>query len=668
MTFRFPRIALAAAVVLMTAAGSRAQGTARPLEVLDVPYLAQSEALCGGAAAAMVMRFWGEKGVYAETFADLVDRAAGGIRGSDLLAALATRGWDARSFRGDPSLVREQLAKRRPVVALVEDRPGRFHYVVVVAWADGRVIVHDPARAPFRVIDEASFVRAWDASGRWTMLVLPRGGVGPSQGAEPEGGAAPGPVPAPCGAMVDEGVRLAGSGDLGGAQRVLEAARDVCPQTSAPWRELAGVHALRGHWRDAAAAARRATDIDPTDRHAWRTLATSLYLENDPLGALAAWNRIGEPIIDIININGLARLRHDVASRALGLERQALLTPGALARARRRIAELPAAQAARAGYRPDEHEQVQVDVTVIERPLLPTSVPSIAAAGVRLVSNRELALAVGTPTGGGELWELSYRWWERRPRVALAFSSPSPFGGVWRLEAFDERQTYARIGGTTEERRRGALFSAHDWLTGNTRVEAGVGIDRWNQADTTVAIRGGVEQHVLDDTVLLLASAGRWFGGRTAWTASVAAEWRSSAAREGRVWHARGGVDAAGGGAPLALWYGAGTGQPEGAPLRAHAMLDGGVVDRAVFGRRLVHAGAEWRWWMQPQRRPLRVAPAAFVDVARATRGADFTDARAHVDAGVGLRVAVPGAGVVRLDVARGLRDGRMALSIGWTR
>jgi hypothetical protein len=34
----------------------------------------------------------------------------------------------------------------------------------------------------------------------------------------------------------------------------------------------------------------------------------------------------------------------------------------------------------------------------------------------------------------------------------------------------------------------------------------------------------------------------------------------------------------------------------------------------------------------------------------------------------VGLRVAVPGAGLLRADFAHGLHDGRNALSFGWTR
>src|SRR5688500_6091965 len=161
----------------MTAAAAapelRAQPPAGALHLLDVPYLPQSEALCGGAAVAMVMRYWGATNVYAETFADLVDRAAQGIRGEDLLKALHSRNWRAASLRGDPSLIQTHLAARRPVVALIEDRPGRFHYVVIVGWSRGRVILHDPARAPFRVIDEKSFSSAWSQSGYWTLIATP---------------------------------------------------------------------------------------------------------------------------------------------------------------------------------------------------------------------------------------------------------------------------------------------------------------------------------------------------------------------------------------------------------------------------------------------------------------------------------------------------------------
>ena len=46
---------------------------------IDVPFLPQTDALCGGAAAAMVFRYWGDAHADVQEFAPLVDRRAGGI-------------------------------------------------------------------------------------------------------------------------------------------------------------------------------------------------------------------------------------------------------------------------------------------------------------------------------------------------------------------------------------------------------------------------------------------------------------------------------------------------------------------------------------------------------------------------------------------------------------
>jgi hypothetical protein len=105
--------------------------------------------------------------------------------------------------------------------------------------------------------------------------------------------------------------------------------------------------------------------------------------------------------------------------------------------------------------------------------------------------------------------------------------------------------------------------------------------------------------------------------------------------------------------------------------LRAHPLLDHGIVRGESFGRQLVHGGVEARRWAQLSRKPVRLAPALFVDVARASHGLEAitaTDGRWQFDAGAGIRLAVPGSGVLRIDVAHGLRDGRTAFSVGWAR
>jgi hypothetical protein len=305
----------------------------------------------------------------------------------------------------------------------------------------------------------------------------------------------------------------------------------------------------------------------------------------------------------------------------------------------------------------------------VERPLVPSGILPLGVLAARTLIEREARLTLGSPAGQGEIFEASWRWWTHRPRVSVSFSTPSPtwgIGTIWRLHAFYDRQTY-HPGVDVEEVRRGATFSATDWLDGHWRWELGAGVDRWRGAGTTARFDASLARRSSDDRWIATAAGSMYAGAVETGTVSAAIGWRSAARQMGMVWHGRAGFDFAGDAAPLALWPGAGTGHARQALLRAHPLLDDGIVRGGVFGRRLAHAGLELRRWIRPSSRPWRIAPALFVDVAHAARAGTGFDERLHADAGVGLRFGVPG-GAIRVDVGRGLRDGAMAVSAGWTR
>ena len=670
---------LVIAVVFVTAAmpvsSAPGQAPTPELHLLNVPYLPQSEALCGGAAIAMLMRYWGRTNVYAETFADLVDPAASGIHGGDLVTALRSRGFDAESSRGDRDQVTARLAAGQPVVVLIEDRPNRFHYVVIVGWAGGRVIAHDPARAPFRILDEKTFLELWAASDRWTLVATPSH-ANPSVTLDQDIG-----VPADrmrrnapdeaCGDLINEGIRLAGADDAVSARRLFELAAGRCPDAAAPWREMAGLYALASEWPAAAADARRALARDSTDALAARILATALFLQDDADGALDAWNRVGEPIIDLVNVTGLERTRYAVAARVIGLETQTMLTRHDLVAARRRLAELPAAQVTRLAMRPGENGRAQVDASIIERPRVPTSPIALTAIGLRALTDREALITIASPSGGGEAWTGTWRWWERRPRVALAFDSIAPFGGLWGVSVFGERQTYESSGILSEEARRRAEFHVSNWTARGLRWEATAASDRFVDRGTAEASRalslgGAVEARLAGEHAVLGMQATTWVGQLRTWSAAFRSEWRSNTRNEGSVWLVRGRDTVVASNAPLALWPGAGTGQGRDGLLRAHPLIDDGVIRDATFGRHVIDGGVEGRRWLQLSRKPLKFAPAVFLDMARAYRALDPQSERWQTDVGAGLRIAIPGSGVLRVDVAHGLADGRTALSMGW--
>jgi Papain-like cysteine protease AvrRpt2 len=647
--------------------------------ILSVPYLPQTEALCGGAAAAMVMRYWGAQDLYPDAFAPLVDRSAGGIRTSALVGALEARNWTAVAGPGDGEQMARELARGRPVIALIEDRPGRYHYVVVVGSAAGKVVLHDPARAPSRVVDVAKFDAAWQRSQRWMLILLPPdpgSGLGLSPGAKrrpdpgSDGKRRPDPEPVePCAGPVEDAVALAQRGDKAAARRALEATAGSCPEASAPWRELAGLDVLDQNWTAAAEHARRATAINPGDSYAWQLLATAEYVRHDDLAALAAWNHVGEPRADLIDIEGLEHTRYRVIAGAIGVGPRQLLTPDALRLAERRVRAVPAIAFARVTFRPGENGKATIDAAVVERNQAPTAYASWIGTGLRAATDRELGTSFSNVSGGGDVVTASWRWWEHRPRVAASYAAPGP-GGIWRLDVSRETQTFGVTAPLRfEETRTRAGVEIGNWIDQRTRVIGGAAIEGWSDRPRTASVSGRVEFWPVVDRLALEAGAATWRGaGGSFGGADAAARWQSKASLAGTVWRIDTGYRAATAASPTSLWPGADTGHARDVLLRAHPLLDDGIIGDGAFGRRLAFGTLEVQRWLKPSARPVRVAPAAFVDIAHASRGLPSSIDRTQVDAGAGIRLSLPGTSVLRIDLAHGLRDGHTAVSVGWQR
>lgn len=637
-----------------------------PLSLLDVPFMSQSELLCGGAAAAMVLRYWGERGISAESFADLVDRSAAGIRTDALVADLRRRGWVVTGIEGDDEVLRAELARGRPVLALIEDRPSTFHYVVILAWHERGVVFHDPARAPFLVMSTGEFARRWRAVDRWMAVVVPdkRPGLISEESGEISNPKSQPPHPnnrvsltSPCDQLITEGVRQAESNDLAAAERTLSSAID-CP---AAMRELAGVRVLQKRWAEAADLASAAVAADVRDAYAWKVLGTSRFVQDDHLGALDAWNQVGEPRLDLLRFDGLTRTRHRVVERLVAVEGGDVLTPGRFMRARRRLAELPSATSTRLEYVPVPSGLAELRGVVAERPLVPAGRLSLAAIGLSAAATRELRLTAGSVVGGGEQLSVAWRFWPRRPRVAIGVGAPAPWGGVWSVDAFFERQPFSVPVAPSAER-TGARLGASDWLTGHLRWSVAAGVDEWTAGERRGTLGASLRFVSLDDRVDARIGADAWPGRDGFATGQAVVRARSSTDLRGVVLLAAAAVQGASRRVPLDLWWAGDTGHVRTALLRAHPVLDEGRLRVDRLGRTLVHGSLEaQRWWVIAG--PVRAAAAAFADMGHT--GYRFEGrAQGDVDVGFGVRLAVTGMpGIFRVDVGRGLRDGATAVS-----
>ncbi len=641
-------------VCIALAASAAAQPARRPLSILDVPFISQSEALCGGAAAAMVLRYWGARGLDAESFAPLVDRSAGGIRTTRLIDNLRQRGWNAAAVEGREDLIDAELARGRPVLTLIEDRPGTFHYVVIVAATPEAIVFHDPARAPFRVMERQRFARRWSPADRWMAVVTPSE---TSRSSEPLAIVDVAADASSCGGLIAAGVQHAQAGEFGEAEQSLTAALSC--GGAAPFRELAGLRLLQRRWSEVGELSSAALAVDPMDAYAWQLLATSRFVQNDPAGALEAWNRIEQPHVDLVAVGGLTHTRQRVVERLLAVPPQALLTPRLFDLSARRLKELPSASGTRLEFVP-RAGLAELRAHVIERSLIPADPWSYAALGLVALARSEVGLSTGSLTGGGERISAGWRFWPGRPRVNLEVTAPAPWGGLWGVDGFAERQPFSDSTFETS-RRAGTGVTLSNWVSSRTRVSARLGLDAWDGRGTYGMAGGGLRLASPRDRAIVGVDGSGWLGQDQFGMLAVSARLRSNHENRGHVLIARIGGAAATVATPPDLWFAGDTGTVRPALLRAHPIVDDGMLQSDRLGRRILHiSGEAQQWWTI--RSVVQFGAAVFADTARVERAT--ADGSGDVDLGGGLRIGLPGlAGVFRLDVGKGLRDGNTAFS-----
>lgn len=679
---------LASLVLALAAAASPAAETPA---VLSVPYLSQTDDLCGGAAAAMIFRYWGDRYADVQQFEPLIDRQAGGIRNDVLADAIRDRGWSAVRVQGSIEAIRRHLGSNQPVLLLIEDHPGLYHYVVAVGADDAHVYLHDPTWGPSRRYTDAELVEVWRPTRFWSLVVRPghtRGRHSPPTtgkhrpaatadiGAQPPAATASEESSA-CDRLLDDAIERHGPGSAQTLEAALTRVRLECPADSRPVSELAGLRFAERRWRDAETLAETAVDLDPSDTYGWDVLGSSRYLADDQAGALQAWNQIDKPIVDSVQIEGLTRTQYALAAQSIGLAPATLLTGARLRLAARRLNEFPTVVSSRMSYQPDENGVAAVQADVVER-RLGLSRLEWTAAGAWALVNRELRVVLPGGQGQGDVWTAGWRWWNNRPRVAAGFSAPmvGRLPGIWRVDLEWEAETYAAAvneRGMRQERLRGSIGVA-SWATADLRYELTAGVDSWD-ASKAASIGGTLERRALEDRLAFTTAANLWFGEQTFGTASLGARFRSSPSEQGLVWSGSTTFQTATDQAPWWAWAGAGVGRARPQRLRAHPLLVNGVIRGPAFGRQLTQATFEVRRWLPAASgsSPLAgllgsVAPlglAVFVDAAHAKHplpGA--SDQSLHIDGGVGVRLRLPGESVtLRADYARGLRDGSQALT-----
>ena len=245
-------------------------------------------------------------------------------------------------------------------------------------------------------------------------------------------------------------------------------------------------------------------------------------------------------------------------------------------------------------------------------------------------------------------------------------AAPAPWGGLWAVEADWERQPFDVIT-TAPVERSSVRASVADWASGAVRWQANGGLEQREDGGRYGLLGASLSAVTPGNRFEAHLSTGTWlgdsgFGSGAAWVGG-----RSTTGREGFVVLASAAVQGTTAATPPDLWFAGDTGHARQTLLRAHPVLDGGRLRLPRLGRVLVNTSVEGQHWWPPVRGFLRAGAALFMDAARTGARAEGS-ALADVDVGAGVRLAVTGLpGVFRVDLAKGLRNDAMALSLTYT-
>jgi len=549
----------------------------------------------------MLERFWGARGVYPTDYARLVHPDEGGIRTDDLARALEARGLDVTVRSGDPSVADAALRHGLPLILLIGSGGTRRHYVVLISRSGETARIHDPNWGPDRPIAWKALETSWAASHYWALV-------------------ATGHRPA--------WIRTVARSDSASH-----------PAVRLPRGALSALRAGRyGKAKDMARDLLHGPHRDPES--GWRLLATARWLEGDSRGALQAWNRVNEPRLDLLEIHGLEHVRFQALAGRVPITPGRLVTPRLLALTRRRARSFPALAASRTDYRPNVDGTADVEISVRERPRVPSGPWALASPAMQALLRHGIRVGLGPFTGAAERWTLHGTWNPASSGWGLSLATPAPViegivtvRGDWRRERF--RTAVAGLTGI--EQRRRAEFSVREWLTPHVRATAGAALERWSDRGAVGSASLGLVLATSSDRTWLRSTVERWAGhgrpfGRTAMEGRL-----GLSSSEDAQWWMRGGLMLVDGAAPKMLWPGAGSGTVRAPLLRGHALVVDGRITGPVFGRGLAHATLErFRFWRFG---PLRAGWTAFADLAGAWRSAAGGTAGPYLDLGGGLRV-----------------------------
>ncbi len=148
----------------------------KPTRIIEnIPFYSQESYQCGPASLASVLNYWGVNVTPDNIAKEIFSESARGTLNIDMILYTQRMGLDATQYRGSIEDLKKNIESGYPLIVLVDYGFSLYqvnHFMVVVGYNENGVIVNS-GRDKGKFISEKDFIKAWDRTKYWTLLIKP---------------------------------------------------------------------------------------------------------------------------------------------------------------------------------------------------------------------------------------------------------------------------------------------------------------------------------------------------------------------------------------------------------------------------------------------------------------------------------------------------------------
>lgn len=138
-----------------------------------VPFYPQEDYQCGPSSLAGVMNYYGINVSPEEIASEIYSKSARGTLDMDMLFYVENKGLKAEKYSGNIDDLRDKIKTGHPLIVLVDYGYGPIqlnHFMVIVGYSESGVFANS-GREERKFIPYKEFLRVWDRTGNWTLLI-----------------------------------------------------------------------------------------------------------------------------------------------------------------------------------------------------------------------------------------------------------------------------------------------------------------------------------------------------------------------------------------------------------------------------------------------------------------------------------------------------------------